>query len=131
MEADVAIVGGGLSGIWCAYQLGKAGKRVILLEAKTIGSGATKATTAFITAALDTDFAELIELYGEKTAKIIWQSGESAINTIEETVDKEKIECDFSRCPAYIYAVNARQFEELEQEKIAAKRIGAHLTLKR
>src|SRR5689334_12182868 len=40
-RVDVAIVGGGLTGLWTAYHLATQGTRVAVLEARQIGSGAS------------------------------------------------------------------------------------------
>jgi glycine/D-amino acid oxidase-like deaminating enzyme len=126
---DVVIIGGGLAGIWCAYCLSKEGKKVILLEKGTIGYGATQYTTAFITEAIDTDLPELVSLYGEEGAKEIWLSGEEAIKRIEKVVKEEKIDCDFMRCPAYIYATEEDQLSEIEEEVKTAKELGFNLKI--
>ena len=45
ISVDVAIIGGGITGITAAYNLGKAGKRVVVLEAFQVGSGDTGSST--------------------------------------------------------------------------------------
>lgn len=50
IEADVAVIGGGMAGILTAWQLEQAGVRTVVLEADQIGQGQTKNTTAKITA---------------------------------------------------------------------------------
>lgn len=49
IEADVAVIGGGMAGILTAWQLEQAGVRTVVLEADQIGQGQTKNTTAKIT----------------------------------------------------------------------------------
>ena len=46
IEADVAVIGGGMAGILTAYQLECAGVRTVVLEAGRIGGGQTRDTTA-------------------------------------------------------------------------------------
>src|SRR5687768_18619496 len=41
IEVDVAIIGGGITGITAALQLTNAGKRVAILEARRVGGGTT------------------------------------------------------------------------------------------
>ena len=48
-KTDVLIIGGGITGVLCAYMLENAGISYILVEASEIGSGTTKNTTAKIT----------------------------------------------------------------------------------
>ena len=48
-KTDVLIIGGGLAGILCAYFLERQGVNYILVEARKIGMGITKNTTAKIT----------------------------------------------------------------------------------
>lgn len=123
--ADVVIIGGGLAGMWNAYLLSKKGKKVVLLDAKQIPLDAvTSYTTAFITQEIDTSLTDLESMFGKKAAKQVWQSGESAIDLIEEVVTKEKIDCEFMRCSAYIYAPEESQVKYLQQDHQKAQHYG-------
>ena len=124
VTADIAVIGGGLTGLLTAYLLSTNGKKVAVLEAGTLGSGATAYTTAFITQVIDTSLGDLIRMVGPQKAKSIWQAGEQAINRIERIVKKEKIDCEFQRCSARIYASNEKDYKKLENEHRAAKRLG-------
>jgi glycine/D-amino acid oxidase-like deaminating enzyme len=73
-------------------------KKVAVLAAGTLGSGATAYTTAFITQVIDTSLSDLIRMVGPKKAQRVWQSGEQAIDRIETMAEKEKIDCEFQRC---------------------------------
>jgi glycine/D-amino acid oxidase-like deaminating enzyme len=55
-EADVVIVGGGLTGISTALQLQKAGKNCVVIEAQEIGFGTTGGTTAHLNTMMDTPY---------------------------------------------------------------------------
>lgn len=123
IEVDVAIVGGGLNGILTAYLLSKTKTRVAVFEKGEVGSDATLLTTAFITQLLDTDNAELTELFGAKRAKQFIQSHGDAIDLIESIVKKEKIECSFMRCPAYVYVNNEKESTSLQKEYDASKKL--------
>ncbi|MBX4211636.1 MAG: FAD-binding oxidoreductase [Candidatus Yanofskybacteria bacterium] len=129
IEADVVIVGGGLTGIVSAYVLAKTGKRVVLLEAETLGYNASSLTTAFITQAIDTDLSELVSLFGPKKARLIWESGQAAIGQIEKIIREEKINCNFMRCSVYEYATAEKDFEYLEEESQTAQKLGFKTTL--
>ncbi len=103
VETDVAIVGGGVTGITTAYLLAKAGKKVTLLEQNKLLSGDPGRTTAFLTYVVDAPLPTLKRTFGEKTAQLVWDSNRKAIDEIERIVRAEDIACDFSRSPAYVY----------------------------
>ena len=64
LDADVVIVGGGISGLTTAYCLVKSGRKVVVLEDGYIGSGETGRTTAHIVNALDDFYSELEKFTG-------------------------------------------------------------------
>jgi glycine/D-amino acid oxidase-like deaminating enzyme len=104
---------------------------VTVLEKEELGSGATIDTTAFITYVIDTDLSDLIDMYGENDAKLIWQSGKKAIDKIEQITRDEKIDCEFMRCPAFIFTTDKKQLKSLDEEKQAAEKLGHRLELKK
>lgn len=128
-QTDVVIVGGGITGVLCAYTLSKQGKNVILLEKGNIGSGTTSYTTAFLTQSLDTNSLDLIKTFGKKKATDIVVSHGKAIELIENIIKEEKIDCEFSRCSNYIYANFAKDIKSLESEYDACKKLGLDTTL--
>jgi glycine/D-amino acid oxidase-like deaminating enzyme len=117
LSCDVVIVGAGLVGIMTAYMLRKAGRKVVVLEKKKIGSGATEYTTAFITQQIDTDLSELVSLFGEEKAKLVWQSGGEAIDLIERIVKEENIDCEFMRTGLVTYANAEKDVKDLREER--------------
>jgi glycine/D-amino acid oxidase-like deaminating enzyme len=129
IEADVVIVGGGITGITAAYLLSGAGLSVVLLEKNRIGFGATGLTTAFLTQYLDTDISELIAMFGSKKTHDILDSHAEAINIVESIVTKERIDCDFMRCSNYIYANNEQALRDINKEQAAASKIGLEVKL--
>ena len=68
IKTDVLIVGGGLTGILCAYMLDKAGVDYTLIEAKEICSGITKNTTAKVTVQHGLIYDKIIKKYGTQAA---------------------------------------------------------------
>jgi glycine/D-amino acid oxidase-like deaminating enzyme len=122
--ADVVVIGGGITGVVSAYLLAKAGKKVIVLDKGTIGSGTTSYTTAFLTQSLDTDPADLIKAFGEDKARVIIASHGDAIKLVETIVRKEKISCDFMRCSNYVYANSEKEFKSLHDLSETSKSLG-------
>jgi glycine/D-amino acid oxidase-like deaminating enzyme len=131
IETDVAIVGGGLAGMWCAYLLSQSGKRVVVLEKDRIGSGQTKHTTAFLNQHIDTSLVHLIKMFDRDTARLVGRSGGDAIELTEEVSKSEGIECDFGYFSTYIYARSEDEYEDLEEEHMLAKSLGFDTALRR
>lgn len=130
ISADVVVVGAGITGIFIAYVLSKAGIKVVLLEKnRQILQGATLMTTGFITKAIDTSFDELIWLLGEEGAKLVWKSGEKAMDLIAEIINKENIDCEYKTVSAYTYAKNLKQFKKITNEYRAIKKAGFEVAL--
>ena len=88
MEADVCIVGAGISGITCAYLLAAAGKKVIVLDDGVIGGGETGNTTAHITSVIDDRFSRMEKIHGKEGAQIASQSQRAAVFEIEKIIKK-------------------------------------------
>src|SRR3989304_9402934 len=86
-KVDVAIIGGGITGITSAYLLSKAGKSVALFEKDSLCTGATGVTTAFLTQSLDTNTRELIRIFGKEKTSVALKSHKNAIDLIEKIVN--------------------------------------------
>ena len=123
MEADVVIVGAGLAGLLSAYTLAKAGKLVIVLESGRVAGGATSYTTAFITEVIDTDASDMLKIYGKNKSKLIRQSHFDAIKLIEQIVQIEKIDCEFTRVHNFSFINEKDEREELEEEFASVKQL--------
>lgn len=129
MKADVVIVGGGMAGVFAAFMLTEAGKKVILLENDRLGSGYTMCTTAFLTQSIDTDTDDLIKLFKKSGAKEILTSHQTAIDLVESIIKREKIDCDFMRCSNFIYANTEKDLKTLAQEAKALMDLGIKVSL--
>jgi glycine/D-amino acid oxidase-like deaminating enzyme len=122
---DVAIVGGGITGITLAYLVAKAGKKVMVLEKGDLRDFShTAYTTAMITAQVDTSLPELGKIFGKQNAINVWQSGLESIDMIEKISKEENIECEFERVPAYVYGNDADEFKGVKKEGEMAKAAG-------
>jgi len=111
---DVAIVGAGITGLSTALRLQKAGKKVIVLEAHTIGFGTTGGTTAHINNFFDNPYYQIIKDFGQKNAQLLSTAAKQAIQLIETNISEHHIDCDFSKLPGYVYAVDSEQTKMLQ-----------------
>ena len=112
LRTDVLIIGGGMAGLLCAKKLQDAGVDYILAEAKTIGSGITKDTTAKITAQHGLIYHKLIKKFGsEKTCQYL-DANLRAVSQYRQLC--ESIDCDYQVQDSYVYSISDR--EKLDDE---------------
>ncbi len=125
---DVAIVGGGITGLTAALHLRRAGKSVVVIDAHTIAEGVTGHTTAHLTEALDARYTTLARTFGDEGARLAAESTRSAIHDIEEIAGVIDVPCGFRRLPGFLYT-ESESTSELEAELDAASRAGVHVSL--
>ncbi|MFZ5890671.1 MAG: FAD-dependent oxidoreductase [Myxococcota bacterium] len=128
LKVDVAIVGGGLTGVTAACLLAQAGKRVALLEGRRIGCGVSERSTAHVTEAVDTRYVEL-ERYSSEHARLVRESSRAAIERIAEFAAFCGAATSFRRVPGYLYSEDPSENDALAEEAEAARRAGASVAL--
>jgi glycine/D-amino acid oxidase-like deaminating enzyme/nitrite reductase/ring-hydroxylating ferredoxin subunit len=128
-QADIAIAGGGITGLSLARLLVAEGLNVVVLERGRIGSGTTGATTAHITAALDLDYATLVSRFGEEAARLVIESVNQAIDRIEKTAGALGSHCGFERLSGYKYIDDEGDLGALEREAEIGRRLGVDVRL--
>ena len=118
LKTKIAVIGAGISGILIAYQLQKAGKQVIVLEADRIASGQTKNTTAKITSQHDLKYTEFLRSLGEEKARQYAMANETAIREYRNIIENENISCEFQITNAYVYSNDRKKL--IHEAEIAA-----------
>ncbi|WP_199426088.1 FAD-dependent oxidoreductase [Thermaerobacillus caldiproteolyticus] len=124
INVDVAIIGGGISGITTAYLLVNEGLKVALIEADRLVNGTTGHTTAKITAQHDLIYDELINHLGVEKAKLYYEACMDALQFIKSTVKEKGIDCDFVEQEAYIYTNSSSSLNKLINEWKAYEKLG-------
>lgn len=113
VEADVLVVGGGISGVHIAYELLTSGvKNVVLVEDGKISSGETGRTTGHLS--VDNEYNDFVELHGPELTAEIAASQQAAVDRIASIVEKHRIDCDFVRVPGFMFhglPENSKDFE--------------------
>ncbi|GAA0078421.1 FAD-dependent oxidoreductase [Clostridium sp. CTA-5] len=122
LECDILVIGAGMAGLLTAYMLTKAGREVVVIDAKSTASGVTKNTTAKITCQHDLIYHSIINEFGEDRARQYAKANELAIQKYKEIIDEENINCDFEFKDAYLYSVD--NIESLQDEYNAANKLG-------
>jgi glycine/D-amino acid oxidase-like deaminating enzyme len=124
---DVAVIGGGITGLTAAYFLKQAGKKVCLLERDELANGYTACTTAHLTCVTDTRLSRLVETFGREQAALAWYAGAAAIDVIEQIAAENEINCSLLRVPGFLHAALDGEHDEsreLEDEANLARELG-------
>src|SRR5678815_3229519 len=129
VAVDVAVVGGGITGITAALLLARAGRQVAVVEARRIGKGETGKTTAHLTEALDIPYHTLISRFGVAGARLVAGGQRAAIDRIAEFADECAIDCDFRRVSGFTFAETRTEYAALKREAEAARKLGLNAAL--
>src|SRR5918999_3303423 len=124
VSVDVAVIGGGITGITAATLLKRAGRTVALVESRRVIRGVTGYTTAKVTSSHGVIYKDLVERYDEETARAYGASQEAALAQIARLVEDEGINCELARTSNYLYAESAGDLEAVRQEAETAAGVG-------
>jgi glycine/D-amino acid oxidase-like deaminating enzyme/nitrite reductase/ring-hydroxylating ferredoxin subunit len=124
IDVDVAVIGGGITGLTGAYLCARAGKSVVVLERDAIGNAESGRTTGFLTAVLDARLVDLVAVHGPERARAAWESSNRGIELVETIARENSIDCEFRRLDAYVYGPRAKDLELLKREERSAREFG-------
>jgi L-2-hydroxyglutarate oxidase LhgO len=124
ISTDVLIIGGGITGITCAYCLAEKGLKPVLIEAGALADGTTGNTTGKMSIQHGIIYYKTREKYNLNTARDYALSQSSALDFVKNVVERESIECQLAENNACIFGVNDEKWDTLEREYNTAKKIG-------
>jgi glycine/D-amino acid oxidase-like deaminating enzyme len=122
-EVDVAVIGGGFTGLSAALALAESGADVIVLEAERVAGAASGRNGGHVNNGTSVGFGGLVSRLGLDRARALYQAYDAAVDTVEHIVTREQIACDFRRsgkiklaAKRVHYEAIAREFELLHRE---------------
>ncbi len=97
-HCDLAIIGGGLTGLSTALHAARSGASVVLLEQEKIGWGASTRNAGMALTGLKLSPEQLVKRYGRERARKFYRASLDALAFVQNLIEQEKIACDFHRC---------------------------------
>jgi glycine/D-amino acid oxidase-like deaminating enzyme len=125
-EADVAVVGAGLTGLWTALFL-KAldpGLEVVVLEQAVAAYGASGRNAGILAETVDHGHGLAIEHFGEAEARRLARLGEANVAEMVAYLDRHGIDCDYEPTGRLQVALTPAQLEDARRTVETARRLG-------
>ena len=126
LQCDVAIVGGGFTGLSTAYHLKqhKPSLDVVLIEAGVVGHGASGRNGGFVMPLLGWDLLYAADKLGDKTAGDAYRVMYDAVDYVKRTVTEQQLECDLEATGYLLLNTCAAREKRARREYDAAHRLG-------
>lgn len=115
-QVDVAIIGGGYTGLSAARMLAKRGATAAVLEARSIGWGASSRNGGMVLSGLKIPLQTAIKRYGREFARRLFRCSLESIDTVEDICKDEGIDCGFVRTGHLIMANKPKHYKLLAEE---------------
>jgi glycine/D-amino acid oxidase-like deaminating enzyme len=128
IDADVAIVGAGLTGCLAAFMFASAGVRVVLLEAGGVGEGGSGASSGIGPGEPEASFAETAARYGLRDARHVWQQSRRSALELSALIRRLRIRCELTRSDLIRFAETAEERTALERDYKARRGAGLDVT---
>lgn len=126
LDVDVAIVGGGFTGLWTAYYLKQRqpDMRVCVLESERCGYGASGRNGGWASALFSIHNAGLVRRYGLDAMHRMRKAMNKSIDVIGEFTEHENLDAAFSKGGTLVGARNGAQLRRAHDEVAEARQFG-------
>jgi glycine/D-amino acid oxidase-like deaminating enzyme len=128
VQADVAIVGAGFTGLWTAYYLAKRdpGLRIVVCERQIAGFGASGRNGGWCSALFPASLTKLARMSGSGRdgAVAMQRAMYESVDEVGRIADAEGIDCQFAKGGTVMLARSAAQLERARAEVAEAREFG-------
>jgi glycine/D-amino acid oxidase-like deaminating enzyme len=125
-DADVAIVGAGLTGLWTAYYLSKADPavRIVLCEREIAGFGASGRNGGWCSALFPAPLPKLERMAGRESAIAMHRAMQQTVDEVGKVSAAEGIDCHWAKGGTIQFARTSTQLERAREEIHEARLFG-------
>lgn len=123
-QADVVVVGGGITGLTAAVLAARGGARVMVLEARRLAMGTTGNTTAKVTTLHGLVYSELEQRLGLEVARAYADLNRLGLEQVRALASELAIDCDLTEMDAVTYTEQPGRRRDIEREVEIATSLG-------
>ena len=116
IDTDIAIIGAGMSGILCGYELAKRGHEVVLVEAEEIAKGSSSANTGLLQYSSDKMLYEFIDEIGKENAVLFYRMCHEAMKDLKALSERLPERGDFVTRKSLYLASKIEDITKLKKE---------------
>lgn len=127
IHADVAIVGGGYTGLSTALALHERGISAVVLERDFCGYGASGRNAGHLTPTICKDLPTAIMMFGRETAAQLARYADFCVESAEHLMTTYAIDCDYNRSGNIMAVIHPAQEKRLRAATEAAVALGAKM----
>lgn len=116
IKTPILIVGGGIAGLMCAYQMMKKNITFILVDAGKLASGVSAYTTAQVSVAHDALYNEIQKKHDKEHAITYLKLQLEGLDLVKKIIKEENIECDYKEESTVLYAKEENNIKTLNDQ---------------
>src|SRR5450432_510308 len=126
IDADVAILGAGYTGLWTAYELLRRDPslKVVILEREIAGFGASGRNGGWVASGLNATSGRLARRFGQEGMTAIEDAVAGAVDEVGLAIAREGIEADYTKGGSLTVARGPEQMPALEEHWQSLERSG-------
>jgi glycine/D-amino acid oxidase-like deaminating enzyme len=128
-RVDVVVVGGGYAGVNAARELARQGAAVTLVEAHTLGWGASTRNGGIVHSGYKRGPRELLHRYGDETGAALYRETLASYELVRRLIIDESIDCEFREHGHLELAWAPAHLPELEHTRDALASVGVRAAL--
>jgi gamma-glutamylputrescine oxidase len=117
LDADVCVLGGGMTGCAAALELASRESRVVLLEANAVGAGASGRNLGHIATGLGCHYEAAITDLGREGAREVWETNRHNHARIRECLTALRADCGYEPRGGFAIALDREEARELAESE--------------